>query len=108
MVSDDTERTLASLFAEAHPAKRAAEPFVAAVSGRIARRRRAGILLRIAGSLGMVAGAAAVSPFLTEAATSIALVPVLVAEPLEAVLLSPAGWIAALLLSGLTVLRGSA
>ena len=107
-MSDETERTLARLFAEAQPALDAAEPFVAAVSGRIARRRRAGILLRIAGSLGMVAGAVTVSPFLTEAATSVALVPVLVAEPLEAVLLSPAGWVAALLLSGLTFLRGSA
>ena len=108
MASDNTERTLASLFAEAHPVKRAGEPFVAAVSGRIARRRRVGALLRTAGLLGVVAGAAAVSPFLTEAANSVALVPVLVAEPLEAALQFPAGWIAALLLAGFTLLRGSA
>ena len=108
MVTDDTGRTVARLFTEAHPPERADEPFVAAVSGRLARRRRAGILLRVAGSLTVVAGAAAVGPFLTEAATSIALLPVLLAEPLTAVLVSPAGWIAALLLAGFTVLRGSA
>lgn len=108
MVSDDTERTLARVFAEAYPVTRADEPFVAAVSSRTARRRRASTLLRFGVWLGVVVGAAAVSPFLTEAAISVALLPALLAKPLEAVLLSPAGWVAALLVMGLSLLRGSA
>ena len=106
IMSDDTERALARMFVEALPAERADEPFVARVSSRIARRRRAGILLRTTGSLGAIAAATAVSPFITEAASSIALLPILMAEPLETVLLAPAGWVVALLLSGFFVVRG--
>ncbi len=106
-MTDETEQTLVHLFAEANPAEPTDEPFVAAISGRIARRRRAAALLRVAGSLAGVAAAAS-APFVAGPATSIALLPNLMAEPMEALLLSPAGWVAGLLLSVLFVWRGSA
>lgn len=106
-MNDNAERTLTRLFAEADIMVAGSEPFVAALSGRLARRRRAAVLLRVAGSLGAIAVAAG-APFVADPATSIALLPILMAEPLEAALLSPAGWVAGLLLSGLFVWRGSA
>ena len=106
-MNNNAERTLTRLFAEADITVAGSEPFVAAVSRRIALRRRAGTLMRIAGSLGAIAVAAG-APLVAGPATSIALLPGLLAEPLEAALLSPAGWVAGLLLSGLFVWRGSA
>ena len=104
-MSDETERRLRRLFAETRvdDADDGAA-FVARVTGQIAKRRRTRAAGRLAAGLALVTLVISVSPFIVSAATYVALLPMLLTGPFQAVLIPPLGWIASLIV-GIAALR---
>jgi hypothetical protein len=92
-MNDDVDATLRMLFAEA-PYSASDEQFVAAVSNRIARRRKFRIVIRAAAAVVTLGLTVVIAPSLAAATTYIAEAPILVIERLQQFLASPSGWIA--------------
>jgi hypothetical protein len=98
-MDDDTEKLLSDLFAEMRPADVSDDGFVTQVMNRITQRQRFERLVRACGVLVLVAIALILSPSLVAAAIDIAFIPAVLTDFCRAVLLSPSGWVATVLIA---------
>ena len=91
-MSDDTDKALRRLFAEARTeASPEADAFVRRVTAGIARQRRIRRALRVGIGFALTASVVGLSPLIVGGATHIALLPTVLAGPFETALASPLG-----------------